>query len=157
MNSQTSDLVAPLSAAAANVPDLSAPSTSHFLGSLFGLLEEHQVRYCVLHGYDRLPYTVSGDLDMAVHPDDSDQIPGVLSDLTGDGYQALQYFEYAVDGHYLVFGWFEGSQLRTIALDFITEHRRGGLILSSGAELIAGRRKRDAFWVPARRLSSAIC
>ncbi len=109
MNSQTSDLVAPLSAAAANVPDLRAPSSAHFLGSLFGLLEEHQVRYCVLHGYDRLPYCVSGDLDMAVHPDDSDQIPGVLSDLTGDGYQALQYFEYAVDGHYLVFGWFEGS------------------------------------------------
>ena len=152
MNSQTSDLVAPLSAAAANVPDLRAPSTSHFLGSLFGLLEEHQVRYCVLHGYDRLPYCVSGDLDMAVHPDDFDQIPGVLSDLTGDGYQALQYFEYAVDGHYLVFGWFEGSQLRTIALDFITEHRRGGLILSSGAELIAGRRKRDAFWVPAPKI-----
>ena len=113
------------------------------------LLEANRVRYCVLHGYDRLPFAVSGDLDMAVHPDDFDRIPGVLHDLTEDRYSALQHFEYAVGGHYFVFGWLEGPQLKTIALDFITEHRRGGLILSSGVELVAGRRPHDNFWVPA--------
>ena len=75
---------------------------------------------------------------MAVHPDDFDRIPGVLHDLRGDRYSALQHFEYAVSGHYFVFGWFEGLQLKTIALDFITEHRRGGLILSAGVDLVAG-------------------
>ena len=86
---------------------------------------------------------------MAVHPDDFDRIPGVLHDLRGDRYSALQHFEYAVSGHYFVFGWFEGLQLKTIALDFITEHRRGGLILSAGVDLVAGRRPRDGFWIPA--------
>ena len=86
---------------------------------------------------------------MAVHPDDFNRIPNVLHDLTEDRYSALQYFEYAAGGHYFVFGWFDGPQLKTVALDFITEHRRGGLILSSGADLVAGRRPRDDFWVPA--------
>ena len=150
MNNQTSPrLVAEIPATATRDTEARAPSAPHFLRSLFVLLDANRVRYCVLHGYDRLPFAVSGDLDMAVHPDDFERISGVLHDLTGDRYLALQHLEYAWGGHYFVFGWFEGPQLKTIALDLITEHRRGGLILSPGAELVAGRRPRDDFWVPA--------
>ena len=150
MNNQTSPrLIAETPVTAARDTEATAPSAPSFLRSLFVLLGANRVRYCVLHGYDRLPFAVSGDLDMAVHPDDFNRIPGVLHDLTADRYSALQHFEYAVAGHYFVFGWFEGPQLKTIALDFITEHRRGGLILSSGVDLVAGRRPRDDFWVPA--------
>jgi len=150
LNTNTSaPLVAATPAAVIGNPPSRGPSVPNFLRSLFGLLEENRVRYCVLHGYDRLPFAVSGDLDMAVHPGDFERIPGVLHALTADRYSALQYFEYAVNGHYIVFGWFEGTQLKTIALDFITEHHRGGLILASGADLVAGRRQRDNFWVPA--------
>ena len=150
MNNQTSPrLVGETPATATRDTEARAPSAPHFLRSLFVLLEANRVRYCVLHGYDRLPFPVSGDLDMAVHPDDFDRIPGVLHDLTGDRYLALQCLEYAGGGHCLEFGWFEGRQLKTIALDLITEHRCGGLILSSGADLVAGRRPRDDFWVSA--------
>ena len=150
MNNQTSPrLVAETPATATRDAEARTPSATHFLRSLFVLLDANRVRYCVLHGYDRLPFAVFGDLDMAVHPDDFDRIPGVLHDLTGDRYSALQHFEYAVSGHYFVFGWFEGPQLKTIALDFITEHRRGGLILSAGVDLVAGRRPRDGFWISA--------
>ena len=150
LNNQTSlRLVAVPPAPATRAAESPAPSLPHFLRSLFALLEANRVRYCVLHGYGRLPFALSGDLDLAVHPDDLNRVPGVLHDLTGDRYLALQCFEYAVGGHYFVFGWFDGSQLQTIAVDFITEHRRGGLILASGAELVTGRQRRDDFWVPA--------
>ena len=149
MNNRTSPrLVAETPATATRDTEARAPSLPCFLRSLFVLLDANRVRYCVLHGYDRLPFAVSGDLDMAVHPDDFARVPGVLHGLTGDRYSALQCLEYAGGGHCLVFGWFEGPQLKTIALDFITEHRGGGLILSSGVELVAGRRPRDDFWVP---------
>ena len=150
MNNQTSlQLVAVSPTTATRAAESPAPSLPHFLRSLFGLLEANRVRYCVLHGYGRLPFALSGDLDLAVHPDDLNRVPGVLHDLTGDRYLALQCFEYAVGGHYFVFGWFDGPELQTIAVDFITEHRRGGLILTPGAELVTGRQRRDDFWIPA--------
>ena len=150
LNNQTSlQLVAVPPTTATRAAESPAPSLPHFLRSLFGLLEANRVRYCVLHGYGRLPFALSRDLDLAVHPDDLNCVPGVLHDLTGDRYLALQCFEYAAGGHYFVFGWFDGPQLQTIAVDFITEHPRGGLILASSAELVTGRQRRDDFWVPA--------
>jgi thymidylate kinase len=36
---------------------------------------------------------------------------------------------------------------RSVAVDIISEHRRSGLILRSGIDLVSARRRRDGFWV----------
>jgi hypothetical protein len=120
-----------------------------FLETLFGLLDEQGVRYCVLHAYHGLPNTLPSDLDLAVYPEDAAQLPIVFQKLSEQGYRPVQCLNYAVNGYYFVFFWFDGPSLRSAAVDIIYEHREGGLILLPAEALIAGRQKRGDFWIPA--------
>lgn len=124
------------------------PSRTNFLRILFQGLEEEGIRYCVLHSWEMLP-ELDSDLDLAVHPRDGVRLRFVFSRLQQHGYHPVQCLNYVVNGFYFVFGWFEGLELRSLAVDLIFEHRRDGLILTSGEELVAQRRKKKDFWVPA--------
>jgi len=119
-----------------------------FLRLLFRLLDEHDVRYCVLHSYEGLPDELPSDLDLAVHPHDVAKLPVVFRALTEQGYQPVQCRNYAVNAFDFVFFWFEGPAVKSVALDIIFEHRRKGLILTSGEELVARRQRRNSLWIP---------
>ena len=123
-------------------------SISGFLRSLFRRLNESCVRYCVLHSWQDLPEHLRTDLDMVVHPQDSTKLSEVLRRLHSEGYSAIQCFNYYANAYYFVFCWFEGSNLKTAAVDVILDHRRSGLVFSNGAEMVAGRRQYNEFWVP---------
>jgi thymidylate kinase len=120
-----------------------------FAGQLFGKLASLRVRYCVLHSYENLPETPASDLDIAVAEGELSRLPEIFAALDARGYRAVQYLNYAVGGHYFVFSWTTGSTLHTAAVDFISEHREGKLILTSGDELVRGRRPFRDFWIPA--------
>jgi thymidylate kinase len=128
--------------------DGSTRSCSDFLSTLFGALDHHQVRYCVLHSWEKLPQKLSSDLDLAVHPGDVWKLSIVFRLLQERNYIAIQVLNYAVGAHYFVFCWFDGPELSSVAIDVIFEHRRGGLILASGEMLVAGRHRHGAFWIP---------
>jgi len=119
-----------------------------FLRLLFRLLDEHDVRYCVLHSYEGLPDELPSDLDLAVHPRDVAKLPFVFRALADQGYRPVQRVNYAVKGYCFDFIWFEGLSLNSVSVDITYEYRRGGLILTPGEKLVAGRRKRGDFWVP---------
>ena len=126
-------------------------SVSGFLRSLFRALEEHQVRYCVLHSYQRLPDELTSDLDMALHPSDIPKLRSAFSSLHQTGYYPLQCVSYSAGSggsHYFVFGWFDHGKFTSVAVDFTCEHREGGVILMPGEDLIQARRKLDSFWIP---------
>ncbi len=126
----------------------SPPCTlSHFLHILFQHLEEHAIRYCVLHSWERLPEELPSDLDLAVHPRDVKILPLVFRGLLENGYRPVQCMNYAVGSFYFVFVWFEGLALKTAAVDIISEHRRSGLILAPGEVLVAGRQREGLFWI----------
>jgi thymidylate kinase len=130
-----------------------SPSTrlrnqADFLQTFFELLETQRVRYCVLHSYENLPHEVLSDLDIAVHPDDRPRLAVVFRGLVENGYRPIQCLNYAVGSFYFVFSWFEGSALQTVAVDVAFEHRRNGLILSAGEDLVHGRRKLELVWAP---------
>jgi thymidylate kinase len=116
--------------------------------ALFAHLEESAVRYVALHSYESLPDDLPSDLDLAVHPADSARLSGVIDSLRAQGFQLVQCINYAVDGYYLVFLWPEADGLHSLAVDFTFHHREGGLILMTGEELVADRRRRGAFWIP---------
>lgn len=127
-------------------PESPEPGRAAFLDALFRHLENSGVRYCVLHSYEGLPTELVSDLDLAVHPDDLPKLQSVFQLLEKESYRPIQRINYAVGANYFVFAWFEGLTLGTQAVDIISEHRRGGLILASGAELVAGRRRKGVFW-----------
>src|SRR5438309_6307999 len=118
---------------------ISEPSPRDFLSTLFKELDSNQIRYCVLLSWDELPEKLSSDLDIAVHPRDTEKLPSVFHVLREKGYTLVQVFNYFVSAYYFVFVWFVGSAIRSVAVDLIFEHRRSGRIVPSGEFLVAGR------------------
>jgi thymidylate kinase len=122
-------------------------SHSHFLRLLFRLLEENGIRYCVLHSWEELPDNLPSDLDVAVHPSDRGKLPSAFRALQDNGYQLVQCLNYFAKAYYFVFFWFEGFELRSLALDIIFEHRRSGLISLLGEELVSSPIRHKDFWL----------
>lgn len=126
-----------------------------FLGSLFRLLDESETRYCVLHSWEQLPAILPSDLDIAVHPQDRRKLSCVFEGLKREGYVPFQCLNYFTNACYFVFSWFEGSVLKAVAIDIISEHRRSGMILSSGDEIVAERTRHGEFWIPSEKVGFA--
>jgi thymidylate kinase len=127
-----------------------AADTADFLRALFHLLDEHGVRYCVLHSWESLPFELLSDLDVAIHPQDRLKLPIVFRRLQAAGYLLIQCLNYSVDAFYFVFCWFDGLSLRSVPLDFIFEHWRSGLAVLSVEELVARRERYADMWIPSR-------
>jgi len=127
-----------------------ASSTSEFLRTLFLLLDEYGVRYCVLHSWESLPFELLSDLDLAVHPEDRVKLPAVFRRLQESGYLLIQCLNYSVNAYYFVFCWFEDLSLRSVPLDFIFEHWRSGLSVLSVQDIIDHRERYGEMWIPSR-------
>jgi len=119
-------------------------SAAHFLRRLFAELDGEQIRYCVLHGFSE---RLESDLDIAVAPGEFDRLAGVFGVLQRQGYRLVQRLNYDVNAYYFVFAWLEES-VQVVAVDVISEHREGKLILMSGDDLLRGRRRQGDFWIP---------
>jgi thymidylate kinase len=120
-------------------------SLSHFLRLLFRLLDEHEIRYCVLHSCQGLPDELPSDLDLAVHPRDRARLPPVFQGLLDEGYRPVQCCHHA-GGHAFDFAWFEVRGMRSAHVDVASENRQGGLILMRGEDMVLGRRRANGFW-----------
>jgi thymidylate kinase len=130
-------------------------SLPDFLRSLFRLLDESGVRYCVLHSWDQLPEELHSDLDLAVHPEDKHKLPTIFESLWHKGYTCFQCLNHSVTGHFFVFYWAEGSGVKTAAVDLVFDHRRSGLILSTSEKMVDGRRRHGDFWIPSAEVEFA--
>jgi len=118
-----------------------APSRSRedFLSSLFSSLDDSYVRYCVLHSWDELPQNLSGDLDIAVHPKDEQNLLSSFRLLQKKGYLLVQVINYFVEAYCFRFLWFEGSTINSLPVDVIFRHQRGTLIVPSVESLVSSR------------------
>lgn len=135
------------------IPTCECRSPAAFLLELFHALEELKIRYCVLHGYQQLPDRLDSDLDLAIHQEDAQRLDALVGGMAGAGYAVLQCFRYAVGARYLVFAWDDGcGETAKAAVDFIWEHRRRGLLLARGDELVEARRRQGEFWIPSVRV-----
>ena len=88
---------------------------------------------------------------------DRARLPLVFQGLAAAGYHPAQCLNYFAKAYYFVFLWFEGIELRSLALDIIFEHRRSGLISLLGEEMVTSRIRRRDFWVasPQRNLHTS--
>ncbi len=124
-----------------------SPGVSDFLGGLFRLLEEFEIRYCVLHAWEELPERLSSDLDLAVHPEDAVRLPLVVRALQEQGYLPIQLLRYAVHGYRYDFAWLNGCSVHFAGIDTTYEYHQGGLTLMSGRSLVGERQRRGDLWV----------
>ena len=110
----------------------------HFLCRLFKALDTNSIpaTACSILGTS-CQEKLSSDLDIAVHPEDKGKLPLVFRCLDANGYKLVQVFNYFINAFYFVLCWREGTEVIWIAVDIIFEHRRGGLIISSGEALVA--------------------
>ena len=123
------------------------PRAAPLLTSLFEALDQWRVRYCVLHGWEALPESIGGDVDLAVHPGDKHKLPSVFAVLMSQDFRLVQYLNYAYGGHYFVFAWKNAQSWQSQAVDIIFEHCRCGLSFDRSDTLVVGRRREKMFWV----------
>jgi thymidylate kinase len=126
--------------------------TRDFLRTLFRLLEDTTIRYCVLHSWDQLPDELSNDLDLAVHPNDKHKLRLLLRSLREKGYTCFQRLNHSTNGHFFVFYWTEPSGLKTAAVDIVFDHRRSGRILATSEQMVESRERHGEFWIPSAQV-----
>jgi thymidylate kinase len=122
-------------------------SRANFVRSIFEALEATDFEWCVLHSFEELPETVSTDIDIALHPDDMERAGAVFGSLHDEHYRIVQCFEYAPGAKYFVFASLRECEADVVAIDIISKHYRGGLLLADGRELLDGRRRYRGMWV----------
>ena len=122
-------------------------SVSNFFRLLFRLLDEHRVRYCVLHSWEGLPDKLPSDLDLAVHPRDRARLPTVFQGLFEEGYRPVQRWQYRGRGAQFDFAWFEQEGMRSARIDVTDRYWPHALVLMPGEELVRNRQQYKGFWV----------
>jgi thymidylate kinase len=130
-------------------------SVSHFLTTLFTLLDGCAIRYCVLHGWQNLPTELPSDLDLAVHPQDAQKLPRIILGLSNEGYLPVQELHYAVRSYRYDFAWVGERGMEYAGVDITYEYREGGLILLSAISAVRDRQRHGNFWIasPATELT----
>ncbi len=119
-------------------------SYCELLELLFGILEEHSVRYCVLHSWQALPSEALHDLDMAVHPSDVEKLARVFHRLRKEGCFPLHCADDAVRGYSIEVAYLQSKVLSFVRVNFMVDFWEEGL--GSGEALVAGRQRQANFW-----------
>ena len=132
-----------------------ACSLPNFLRRIFRLLDESEVRYCVLHSWNLLPEELPNDLDLAVHPQDKHKLFSIFELLRQHGYVCFQCLNHSKNGHFFVFFWVERAKVKTAAVDIIFDHRRSGLVLSTSEKIVAERERHGDFWISSAKAEFA--
>jgi thymidylate kinase len=130
-------------------------SLRDFLVNLFRLLDECEVRYCVLHSWDSLPDELPSDLDLAVLEEDNSKLLPVFDGLRAKGYVPIQALNHSVNGNFYVFYWVEDLAVKVAAVDIVSEHRRVGLTLAKAEDMVANRRRHKMFWTASPQIEFA--
>src|SRR6185369_17246628 len=111
--------------------------------ALFNWLIERGIGFVVLGDEQKIPESLSSDLDMAVSADDLQHMPGTISAFCHDfGLRLVQIIRHERSACYFVIAWLDGvGGLRYLAPDFCADYRRAGRRILSADDLLAHRRE----------------
>jgi thymidylate kinase len=127
----------------------SKPATA--LIALADRFARSNVRYCVLHGWSRLPAWSSGDFDMAIAPEQLEIIDNALENDCGG--QIVQLLQHEKTGFFFV-ARCDGEK-DFVLVDAATDYRRDSRIFFSSDELLDGARDWNGFKVAAPEVEYA--
>jgi thymidylate kinase len=120
------------------------------LAAVFATLDSSGIPYCLLDGYDRHHRWSGSDIDCVIGPD----VPlGPIVSLLARNRTRIGAEVVRRTGTHIVLAARDGEGARFfLTLDLMAECALDGVVFYDGAELVAGRRKLDGFWVPAPNL-----
>lgn len=115
---------------------------------VFEALERAAVCYCVTHGYEDYPQCVgASDVDILVSPEwrPSELAALISAAVRPAGGELAGWW----GGYMVLAGRCPGSAPWFLALDFRTAYALGHLCFYTAEEVLGGRRRCKAFWIPA--------
>jgi len=133
---------------------MSSRSTTRARAVLFDAvikqLNDADVPYCLLGGYENGAATVGSDLDIMVRPQDLGKVPTLLS---GAGRLAgallVQAIQHETTACYFVLALQDGKHTACLDVDCYGDYRRDARTWLLADSIIAHRRQYGAFYVPA--------
>jgi O-antigen/teichoic acid export membrane protein len=148
MNSETQMAAAatsPLRIARVDAPECQ-PDPRGFPGTLFHLLDDLDVRYCLLHAPDREAGDSSSGVELTLHPDDRDRLPSLIQSLRKSGYLPIQHIPLAANDWRYDFASSLDANTRFFSMT-IREIFPSGHLMDRDGEIFARRQKQEDFWV----------
>jgi O-antigen/teichoic acid export membrane protein len=148
MNSETQ-----LTAAATptlRIPQMGAPEWQpdprDFSGTLSRLLDELDLRYCLLHAPDSATGESLCGFELTIHPEDRDLIPSLVQNLREEGFVPIQHVFLAANDRRYDFASSMDSDARFFSLT-IREVFPSGHFIGKEGDILARRKKQGDFWV----------
>ena len=134
----------------ARIPQLGAPESQpgprDFSGALSRLLEELDLRYCLLHGPDSAIGESLCAFELTIHREDRDLLPSLIQNLREEGFLPVQRIFLAANDCRYDFASSMDSDARFFSLT-IREVFPSGHFMGKEGEIFARRQKQGDFWV----------
>jgi thymidylate kinase len=122
-------------------------SSTEFLQLFYAALELSGVRYCLLHAEEYQYEGLKSDLDIAVAPQDQNNLKNVFSQLRASGFRPIQATRYAPDSIAFVFSWIRNGSVQAISIDVTFQPWFHGRAFPLIQRILDGRRKYKSRWI----------
>jgi len=121
-----------------------------FLDSLFKILKESDIQYCVLHSYNLLPYEQKGDVDVCIDRSGYLILDSIVArHSTNHDFKIAQKLYYDVPFcYYYVLVKDDRSDLKLVCLDFLNDNIGINRYRLTSYDLLNGRKKFRYFYIP---------
>ena len=119
-----------------------------FFLCFFAELDAKDIQHVILHSYDKLPDSVTSDVDYAVRSEDIEPVHRVLRGVAEQlGWLVVQTLQHEVHAFYSVA--INPADVRQfVKLDLCSDFMKEGHSFIPASVLLEGRRQVNGFWVP---------
>jgi len=126
------------------------PATTGALNTLFRVLEDHGIKYCVMNSYEDLPDKVEGDVDIAVERLGLKNMDQILDSIAREnGLKIIQKIHHNYEKYAYILSPVKIFKPFRLQLDFMNDFAvRGYPALISNDFMVKHRRKYKNFFVP---------
>ena len=122
---------------------------AHLFDALVAQLNQAEIPYCILSGYECQLESDMSDVDVMFRPCDLPRVPALLARTAQSaGALLVQSIQHETTACYFVLARQQGEHVAHLAADCYSDYRYSGRNWLLADELIAGRRKYREFWLP---------
>lgn len=114
----------------------------------FEKLYNRNIKYCVLHSYELIPYEIESDIDITIEYNKIQEIEEIFVEIENEiGWKVVQKLRHEYCAYYYVLMLYDNNKLYTVQLDFNTDYVRDGRICIKNIDLISNTRKYKNFYI----------
>ena len=124
---------------------------SQLFVAFIAALEQKNIRYCILGGYETYPEEIPSDVDFMVLPEQFPELYRILQSLAkANGAKLVQALQHETTACYYVWVKIAEDNLVFLHPDASSDYRRKGRVWLSAKEMLSSRRLHpNGFYIPA--------